>query len=138
MNTFVSKYVDVWHRFESNVFGKAVKNPIITVMAKVRVRDCGANDGFWIQTATPSVFSRPPRFGAPSDPANPGLHGRDTGRAAEGLCVVDRPGPTGPGRAVADGRGGIRVVAPGSGTRAGTGLPVPLRSRVAGPGASLS
>ena len=78
--------IHIQHRFETNVFGKAVKESNYHCDGQC---PSGVNDGFWIQRATPSFFQRPatpqslrsPRFGAPrperpSDPANPGGSGR--------------------------------------------------------------
>ena len=57
MNAFSDKHVHVQHRFETNVFGEAVKgNPIMTVAVNARVLCCERR------------FLDPKR---PRDPANP-------------------------------------------------------------------
>ena len=37
---------------------KLLRNPIITLIEMGQVQYCGVNDDFWIQSATPSFFSR--------------------------------------------------------------------------------
>ena len=73
MNAFSSKYIHIQHRFEANVFGKAVKESNYHCDGQC---SSGVNDGSGIQRATLSYFSGPrPRRGrhvlAPRDPSDP-------------------------------------------------------------------
>ena len=93
MNAFSDKHVHVQHRFETNVFGEAVKgNPIMTVAVNARVLCCERR------------FLDPKR---PRDPAN--TEHVATGHAEGGrVCVVREGGK----RAACGGkiRGGFVVI----------------------------